>query len=179
MDEGGRSMTAHFTKQEEALQSFYERMALETDHLKSVLAVKMHVQINKSGVGFEDALERLVSGELLARQAFEELNKTREQDLNKSLEELVVALEVMQDDYNVQGVKELVRILLDHFSNARLMLKMERKRRKTFSSHVEIVGTPIVDALIALDMNEANVQVCNDLCWLQIFFLKDCFAVSG
>lgn len=55
-----RSMEAYFADQDKDLRQFYERMSQETDHLKSVLGVKMHVQLESSGIGFIDGTSTAV-----------------------------------------------------------------------------------------------------------------------
>lgn len=158
MDDSKHLFSGFFEKQESEMRAFYDRVTMETEHLKHVLAVKMHVQLNKSGEGFEDAVDRLVSGELMARQSFEDLSKTRELEMVQLLDELMVAIEGLRDDYNILPVKELVRLCREQLKNSQAGLRMERKRRKAFAAHVEICGSKIIDALVAADLHEGEIR---------------------
>jgi hypothetical protein len=63
----------NFDAQDRKLESFYNRVAHDSNHFKQVLAVKMQVQLNESAHGFFDAVELLVSAEYTAREAFADL----------------------------------------------------------------------------------------------------------
>jgi len=158
LDETRLSVEGHFEHQEDGLRLFYERMAMEIDHLKNVLAVKMQVQLHKTGEGMSEAVDRLVSGELLARQAFQDLHRRREMELTKTLEQLVTSIRNLNEDYQLYPIKELVRLCSEHIQYAERGLEQERNRRKIFASHTEIVGRPIVDALSKADLAEEGVQ---------------------
>lgn len=159
MDETKSKMDGFIGKTNENLTSFYDRLSLETEHIKTVLAVKMHVQLNLSQEGFEDAIEDLVSGELLARQAYVDLSRRKHELFKKTLKELDSQIRNISDiDYNVFPVKELVRNVGAQIESMRKNSKQERKRRQTFASHVQIVGRPIIDALENIDREEAALQ---------------------
>jgi hypothetical protein len=157
MEDQQTDFAAYFEHQQGEMRSFYDRMTTETDHLKQVLAVKMHVQLNRSGEGFEDAVERLVGGEIKAREAYEDSTRVSEAEMQQLLEELVVAIASVGDDYFVQHVKKLTRLVIESIGQASRGLRLERERRRVFSAHVEIVGERIVEALEAADRVEAGV----------------------
>ena len=158
LDETKSSVEGYFIHQEDGLKVFYERMAMEIDHLKNVLAVKMQVQLHKTGEGLSEAVDRLVSGELLARQAFQDLSRRRELELTKTLEQLVTCIRNLNEEYHLFPIQELVRLTNEHILYCERGLAQERNRRKIFANHTEIVGRPIVDALSKADLAEEAVQ---------------------
>jgi len=44
------------------------------------MAIKMYVQLKESGSGFAEAMKMLVSGELIAREVFQQLFKKKDSD---------------------------------------------------------------------------------------------------
>jgi len=158
LDETKASVDGYFSAQEDGLRLFYERMSLEIDHLKNVLAVKMHVQLNKTGEGMSEAVDRLVSGELLARQAFQDLSRRRELDFTKSLEQLVTYIRNLSDDYHIFPIKDLLRLITDQIALCERSLAQERARRKVFAAHSEMIGRPIIDCLAKSDLAEEGIQ---------------------
>src|SRR5690348_2295250 len=80
---------------DEILQQFYTRMSMETEQLKSILAVKMHVQLDTMGEGFEDAIDRQVNGELMSRWAFQDLWKRKELEFGELLESIELTVQAL------------------------------------------------------------------------------------
>jgi len=54
LEETHGALQQHFGTQDQDLRVFYERMGQETDHLKSVLAVKSHMKLQNAGEGHEE-----------------------------------------------------------------------------------------------------------------------------
>jgi hypothetical protein len=85
----------HHNQQAKSLQSFYERITSDTDQLKQTLSVKMYVQLNKSGEGFEEAVKRLVLGEIASRRGFESQCMRHGAILEQLLDELAVRMDAI------------------------------------------------------------------------------------
>ena len=151
-------MKSYFSRQSELLHVFYNKTETDIEHLKSLLSVKMQVQIQKTGEGFAEAVDRLVSGELLARQAFHELYTRRESRIKMLLEEIRARIANITIDCNIFPIMQLLKELHDVIKQAEQRLLQERVRRKTFASHVEIVGKDIVEILLKQDKLEVEAQ---------------------
>jgi len=152
--------TQQFKSQEEDLRSFYKHMSEETDHLKSVLAVKMNVQLKTSGEGFGEAVRRLVLAEISARKSFQ----WRLEDMRLRLWQICTSdmpnaiNTIRNEDYTITEVRNQCRILQQHIMNLFRGIEQERTRRRGFGAHVEVVGVPIIKALSDLDFMEKKVQ---------------------
>jgi len=116
--------------------------------MHSVLAVKMQVQINTMGEGFAEALDRLVSGELAARQNFQDLFRRRDRDIDSVALELATSIEnISSNTYNIFPVKQLVRTFKSLVISINEMVIKERQRRSHIATHQEIVGNEIIEYL--------------------------------
>jgi len=150
----------HFAEQEEDLRSFYAHMSDETDHLKSVLAVKMNVQLKTSGEGFGEAVRRLVTAEINARRSFqwrfENMRQSIWQAVTSDMTNIINT--IRKDDYNISSVTNQCRRIQQQIMHLLREIEHERTRRRAFGSHVEVVGLPIVKALNDLDLVEKKVQ---------------------
>ncbi len=158
MEETNKKMREFFGKQGELLHAFYNKTEQDVDHLKALLSIKMHVQMQKNGEGFAEAVDRLVSGELLARQAFQELGIRREKRIEQMLEDIKNRILQVTIDCNIFPIMQLLKETHELIRQAEQRLLQERARRKTFASHVEIVGREIVEALIKQDKVDADAQ---------------------
>lgn len=151
MDETKSTVTHAFHIQDNTLQTFYDKMSIELDHIKSVLSVKLHVQLSQSSEGYAESIDRLVSGELLARQSYHDLSRCRHTETTRLCEQLHSAIRNITDDYYIYAITELVRLVCTSIQQIEYSHNNEQRRRKLFASHVEIIGQSILDALITTD----------------------------
>ncbi len=150
----------HFKNQEQDLRFFYKQMSQETDHLKSVLAVKMNVQLKTSGEGFGEAVRRLVTAEINARKSFGwRFSQMREELWRIVTGDMFNAINtITKDDYTIAAVRNQCRIQQQHIMQMFREIEQERTRRRGFGAHVEVVGVPITKALSDLDFMEKKMQ---------------------
>ena len=156
--EGKEEITRHFRDQAVSLEDFYDHMASETECIQSVLAVKMHVQINSMGEGFTEALDRLVSGEIAARQAFQDVFWRKDKEITETCLELATSIEnISSATYDIFPVKTLVRLFTSQCERLHLITHRERQRRGHLASHQEIVGNPIIE-LLTIEYDELEKE---------------------
>ena len=153
------TVSNYFDQQSTKLQSFYNRMQSETDHLKNVMAVKLYVQLHQTGSGFNEALKMLVSGELIAREVFQKLFNKKDNELWHILSlngELNNAIEsINNDNFNIFPIRILLKLAINQIENMRIILIDEKKRRLTFPNYNEITGKEISEQLSELDIKES------------------------
>ena len=154
LQETKASLSAFFAAQSASFAAFYDGMHHQLDHVKQLLAVKLSVTLNKSQHGFLDSMDRLVSGELLARQACKDMHRRLEDALSKELEELVTSLRNLSDTYEVFPIKHLMKAVCHQVDRLELLWRSERSRRKQLAAYTPIVGKRIVEALAGLDVAE-------------------------
>lgn len=147
MEEMGKKMRENFSRQSELLHIFYFKTEQELEHLKSLLSIKIHVQMQRTGEGFAEAVNRLVSGELFSRQAFSNIYSQSVSKVQNMLDDLHTLILGMSIDCNIDPIMQLLKEFHDVAKQSEQRLLHERSRRKTFAAHVEIVGRDIVQML--------------------------------
>ena len=148
------SLTTYLTSQSAAFTAFYHSTHHHLDHIRQLLAVKLSVTLNTHQHGFLDSIDRLVSGEVLARQAAKDMHRRMEEGLSREVEELVTSLRNLSDSYEVYPIVHLLRAIAQHVDRIDLHWRTERSRRKHLAAFIPIVGRRVVEALAALDVAE-------------------------
>jgi hypothetical protein len=164
MNETKGIVEGYVRNQQSSLGSFFERMSIETEQLKAVLAIKLQVQLNKSGEGYFEAVTRLVGGELDSRLCHRRLFEQQERVLMRALRILDVKIRTLKDDYNVSPLLEQMRHVVVEIDTIRKAIDTERARRKGFAAHAPIVGDAIIDQFKKIDTDEVGIM--NQ--WLQL-----------
>ena len=155
LEETKGAVETYFTSQEKDLRSFYKHISMETDHLKSVLAVKMQVQLQTSGEGFTEALARLVTGEISSRKAFENIIKRKEASFQRLLQDIRKKIQNLKT-VDVFQFRQLIKEAEEHVDTLTSTVREERRRRHAFAAHVEITGEDIIRALAECDFVESK-----------------------
>ena len=154
LQESKAALLTFLASQSSTFTSFYHATHHQLDHVKQLLAVKLSVTLNKQQCGFLDSIDRLVSGEVLARQAVKDQHRRMEEGLGAEVSELVSALRNLSDSYEVFPITHLLRSISHLIDRIDQHWRTERQRRKHLPAFTPIVGRRVVEALAALDVRE-------------------------
>lgn len=149
----------YFMEYNEEVQYFCDQMAIETEHIKTVLALKTFTQLNASQQSYDEALNAIVYSELLARSIFLDMFQQHEDLITSMMKELDKSIRLISDaDYDVSRVKDLVSQLTHQIYQLKSNITSERRRKQTFAAHMEVVGRDITRTLFDNDLKEAMSQ---------------------